>query len=288
MSKSNDKYNPNPSKPHVSTKCLDCGYSISIPMSVFKKNINGHFCSPDCYWTWKSKNLSGEASPYYKRTIMECSECKKELAVTDFEQERNNHHFCSRNCYSIFRSKFYVGDKSPMFGKKRPELIEPSRIRILQMLQNGIIKKESNIQKNVERFLKDLHIESEAEKTMGYYSIDHYLILLHLAIETMGDYWHANPQKYQLSNVNATQLKGIHRDKRKQTYISRHFGINILYLWERDILKRDIVCKMLLSLYVRNNGILKNYHSFNYSIVNKSLELNKDIINPLWVNNISQ
>ena len=38
------------------------------------------------------------------------------------------------------------------------------------------------------------------------------------------------------------------------------------------------MCKKLILEYINKNGILENYHSFNYVIDDGKLKLNKDII----------
>ena len=40
------------------------------------------------------------------------------------------------------------------------------------------------------------------------------------------------------------------------------------------------MCEALILEYIRKNGILKNYHSFNWNYENKTLSLNEDLIIP--------
>ena len=47
----------------------------------------------------------------------------------------------------------------------------------------------------------------------------------------------------------------------------------MLYLWENDILKNLDLCYALIELYIKNDGNLINYHSFNYSLYNNNLVL---------------
>ena len=54
----------------------------------------------------------------------------------------------------------------------------------------------------------------------------------------------------------------------------------ILNLWETDIQKEQDKCIALISMFVSNNGRLDNYHSFNYSYENYTLQLNENLIIP--------
>jgi hypothetical protein len=45
---------------------------------------------------------------------------------------------------------------------------------------------------------------------------------------------------------------------------------------------------MLINRYIENKGILNNYHSFNYSIIDGELMLNKNIISPYFSMSLSE
>ena len=99
----------------------------------------------------------------------------------------------------------------------------------------------------------------------------------------MGDYWHTNPQKYNKNGyaINECQLRGIKKDKQKSSYIYNKEGIKILYLWETQILKNPELCSALISEYIKNNGLLENFHSFNYHLSStNTVILNLNIIIP--------
>ena len=40
------------------------------------------------------------------------------------------------------------------------------------------------------------------------------------------------------------------------------------------------LCEKLIAKYIENNGVLKNYHSFNYHIENDELKINDILITP--------
>lgn len=285
MSEYNDRYNPNPSKEYIKTRCLECEYPLAVPESVYRKKIHGHFCHQFCYWKWKSKKLVGENNPHYSRIKVNCNNCMKEITITQFEQKRNRHNFCSPECYFEFRSKYYVGKNSYWHGKKRPQIANLSRERMLKMLKEGKVNKLTEPHKKVIKILEQLNITNETETQFGYYSVDNFLIDANLIIEVMGDYWHGNPLLYKFNELNNIQKKNTYRDKRKQTYIKVHKQIEILYLWECDINKRPELCKQLIKEYLKNNGVLKNYQSFNYCLTENGITLINTIIEPLWKTN---
>ena len=46
--------------------------------------------------------------------------------------------------------------------------------------------------------------------------------------------------------------------------LKKEYGIEILYLWEHDLMNNVDKCFRLVMEYIDNNGVLQNYHSFNY------------------------
>lgn len=66
----------------------------------------------------------------------------------------------------------------------------------------------------------------------------------------------------------------------KRAYIKKYIEIDILYLWEADLLTAPSLCEALIKLYISSGGKLKNYHSFNYSFRDENLILNQELIIP--------
>lgn len=101
-------------------------------------------------------------------------------------------------------------------------------------------------------------------------------------IEVMGDFWHANPKKYNISSLRDIQKKRIPKDKAKHTYISNQYHIEILYLWEDDLYNHPELCERLISHYIKSNGILSDYHSFNYYIDKDELCRSETTLHPYF------
>lgn len=127
----------------------------------------------------------------------------------------------------------------------------------------------SKQQKMINDLLDEMNIKYIGEYNCKYYLVDHYLSDYHLMIEVQGDFWHCSPLLSNKSNTSG--IKGnLTKDKRKHTYIKNKYGIEILYLWEKDINENFELCKKLIELYINNKGKLENYHSFNYELNNDS------------------
>lgn len=271
---------------YVNIKCDVCGEIFKISPSVYLKQDH-HFCSRECYNKFRNDHLKrGKDSPFYNRIIGTCSYCGKqiELIPSDLKTKNRygeNYNFCSRECYSNFRSLYYTGEKCPSTHR---EITDDLRNK---MRMSSAKRKRSEERLNtlpqviVNNLLDKNEINYTREYNIKYYSIDNYLNNSGLYIEVMGDYWHVNPMKYNLENkINSTQEKQLIKDKQKHSYIKNHFNREILYLWESDIKLHPDVCEALIKFYISQDGILQNYHSFNYSVVNNKLILNADIIIP--------
>lgn len=271
----------------IKTNCEYCGEEIEKFVSVYLKNKH-MFCSYDCYWKYKEEaEPKGDMHPSYNRIATSCTNCGKEIKIIPYKyNEKNqfgdNHNFCSQQCYWDYRRKYYIGERSSRIGSTvSKENLEKMMVGLAKWCK-GDKRLNSSIQLKVNGILDKNDIKYEREYLVKYYSIDNYLTESNLMIEVMGDYWHGSPLKYnsQMTNLNKTQKKDIQYDKQKHTYIKKYYGIEILYLWEKDVNENIELCERLILEYIKNNGILENYHSFNYHIDNGKLRLNNEIIVP--------
>lgn len=269
----------------IKVKCKNCGNDVFVTPSVYLKNEN-IYCSNECYWKHKSEIiLKGKDSPFYNRIDTVCTYCNKPISVTPYQYEEknmfgDNHNFCSKHCYWEYRSKYYVGDKHFKY-EMTPEIKEKIRTK-KNNSQKNINRLDTNIQLIVNSILDKNNIKYTREYITKYYAIDNYLDDYKLMIEVMGDYWHANPNKYNENKywINQKQYDGIHRDKIKHSFVKNQYNIEILYLWEQDILACPQLCEKLILKYIISKGILDNYHSFNYSLIDNEIKLNSKLTIP--------
>ncbi|MGD6876766.1 hypothetical protein [Bacillus infantis] len=272
------KINPNPKKDKA---CVNCDY-CSSPFKVHesrKKNNKWIFCSRECYAKFRSKNIFGDKVHNYQPIVVTCDSCFNEFKTSKWHIENKKNQFCSPECYYEYRSKNYSGENHNQYGtKKSPEQIEKMRITTANMIATGVFPQtNTSIQIKINKVLQKLNFKFEEEIQFKYYVLDFYDKENNLAIEIMGDYWHANPNKYNDYNtLHDIQKKDIKRDKSKRTYLKKYQDLNVLYLWESDITNNLETCVKLIELYVKSNGILDNYHSFNFILRDGSIQLNKN------------
>lgn len=271
----------------VKSNCEYCGKEIENTMSVYM-NTKNLYCNLDCYWRHKPQTVGhGKENATYKRIATKCTNCGKDIDIIPYNYNLkntygDNHNFCSQQCYWEYRSKYYVGEKS--VGANRiitDKQRERMRLTVLENCRKSS-RFDSKIQLSINNILDRHNIIYEREYIIGYYAVDNYLVDSGLIIEIMGDYWHTSPLKYndQRYMINEMQQKGLQHDKQKHTYIKKHNAVEILYLWENNIENNIEMCEALIFKYINSNGVLDNYHSFNWSWEENNLVLNNDIIIP--------
>lgn len=272
----------------IELSCFSCGEKLIRPIGHFYKERV--YCSFECRDKYKTDYLSGANSLWYKRIDTVCTNCQKEISVIPFEYNLRNeygdtHNFCSRECYCEYRSKYYVGEKHPMFGKpvseENKQRIREQNIRLIA--EGKMPQTMTKPHKAIYNLLVENKILCENEHSLQYHSIDIYLKDYNLMIEIMGDYWHGIPLKYQYDELNKQQLKSVKQDKSKHTYAKKYHNVEILYLWERDIKHRIELCHALIQTYIDNQGILDDYNSYNYDLINNGLILKEDVIQPYFI-----
>ncbi|MDO4975538.1 MAG: hypothetical protein Q4E61_04415 [Alphaproteobacteria bacterium] len=246
-------------------KCEICGEFFETSKKSTQK-----LCSNKCQNIWQTYQ-TGKLNKRNKRIDYNCDFCKKDIEILPCEQKLFSHHFCSNEC----RQKWYA----EVFSQNE-EWKNESQKRALKLLENQSVNTNTKPQIITNNLLDSLDISYINEKNFTYYSVDNYLPDYNLIIEVNGDYWHSSPLFYEYNSLNDVQKNRIPKDKAKHTYIKNNYGIEILYLWEYDLINNKDLCKKLIQLYIDNNGLLNNYHSFNYVLQDNELNLTTNIITP--------
>lgn len=246
-------------------KCEICEQLFHV-----SKCSSQRFCSVQCQAKWQSAQ-TGVLNPKYKKIEIDCEYCGKKYYQKLYKTKNGQHNFCSNEC----RQKWY----SEVFSQNE-DWKEESKRRAVRILENRQIDTNTKPQTIINDLLDDMEIAYVNEMGFKYYAVDNYLNDYDLIIEVMGDFWHCHPLKYAKENMRDIQKKRIPKDKAKHTYLKNNHNIEILYLWENDVYNNLDVCKSLINEYINNNGILANYHSFNYRIKDENLILNENIVIP--------
>lgn len=246
-------------------KCEICGELFHV-----SKKSEQRFCSVKCQNIWQTNQI-GILNPRFARKEIECEYCGKMYYVRNYKLKSSEHKFCSNECRRAWYSQVFSQDENWK---------EESKKRAVRILENRQLDTNTKPQQIINDMLCDMNVSYINEKGFKYYAVDNYLDNHNLIIEVMGDFWHCNPLKYDKNNIRDIQRKRIPKDKAKHTYFKNNYGIEILYLWEDDIYNNLDVCKLLINKYIDNDGVLENYHSFNYKLENNNLVLNDNIITP--------
>lgn len=244
--------------------CEICGLGFEV-----SKLSTQRFCSDKCQIQWQTTRTK-ELNPKFTSILVPCTYCGVQHYVKPYKFNVQENFFCSNDCRRSWYAEVY---------SQQEEWKEMSRQRILKQLQDGCFDTETTPQKIVNAILDELSVKYGREKSFEYYAVDNYLFDYDLIIEVQGDYWHANPLRHTASLTEA-QYRRINRDKAKHSYFQNQYDIEILYLWEYDLIHRRDLCVELIKKYIALNGVLHNYHSFNYYVEHDTLSLNQDVIVP--------
>ena len=249
--------------------CEMCGKTFQC-----SKISTQRFCSTRCQSQWQ-KTRKGKENPRYAHVECVCDYCGKSFMIAPYKLQLDQKHFCGAEC----RQNWYAEIFSQQDSWKEQSKIRGAKI----MSEKKIPTANTKPQIIINAILDDMNIAYINEQNYKYYSVDNYLSDYNLIIEVMGDFWHCSPIVFpDRAKLRETVVPNIRKDKAKHTYLSTYCGIEVLYLWETDIYKRPDVCKLLIQKYVDSAGRLKNYHSFNYSVVDEKLKLNDIIILPYF------
>ena len=225
----------------------------------------------------KPKNVKNN-NPKQSRVIVYCSECGKEIEVIPSKLKTQKRFYCSKECLRLGRQKFNSGENNPNYNNGKvwtKEMREEASKRAVKRLNErnfNFINTKPQIIINEVLDKKSISFENEYDCVL--YSIDNYLTDCNLMIEVQGNFFHCNPTM-NLSNSRKEEI--LKKDKTKHKYIKEVYDIEILYLWEKDIIEDIEKCEHIIVEYIKNNGILQNYHSYNYEIVNGTLQLKEEL-----------
>ena len=243
--------------------CEICGRDMYV-----RKSLSQRFCSDECQNAWQRSRVNFE-NPKFEGGALKCEWCGKEFIVGKYRLEHGS-KLCSNECRRAWFANVWSQSESWKDESKR---------RAASLLQHNSVITQTRPQVIANAILDELGITYVNEKPFVYYSVDNYLPEQNLIIEVMGDYWHCSPIRYK-EPKNDKQRHIISRDKAKHTFLRDRYGIEVLYLWESDLLNDAEKCKAIISEYVGQTGRLSNYHSFNYNYDDNILKLSRKIIAP--------
>lgn len=225
-------------------------------------------------------NLSPEERKWGDRIVVVCSSCNKKIKKLKSKADKSTKHFCDYECMGEWMSVNLKGKNNPNYknGETWTEKMrkDSAQRAVHRLVNSDFIFEETKPEKITRKILESLSVNFQTEYDCDYYLVDSYLIDYGLMIEVQGNFFHCNPT---MELKNNRESKIIRKDKAKNTYIKNHYGVNILYLWEKDLIESVDKCTRLIEKYIATNGKLKNYHSFNYKLSNnETLKLKNDLV----------
>lgn len=109
---------------------------------------------------------------------------------------------------------------------------EISKIKYLNAQANRMDKKKTWPEREFEDVLKEMNIEYETQKILKGKIFDYYIPSTNTLCEVDGDYYHGNPEKYEV--LSEMQKRSRKNDKWKNT-LANGMGYNIFRVWESEL-----------------------------------------------------
>lgn len=234
--------NPNPKKDKVILKCEVCSKEISTNEAK-SKSQKYFLCSRECYKIHRTNKYSGENIYNYQDVTVNCEMCNEPVKTSKWYVENKKHIFCTQECYwkhrKVFYKEFYYKDS---LNEAREETIPEKIIR--EWLEDSGIKFKQELP-----FLRK-------------YYVDFYLPNHKTIIEVYGDYWHVNPDVYDIDGDDSDKkpLNDYQKDLINSQYdVNREnelksYGYNFIVIWEKDLKSKNVknILKEL-SITISNN-----------------------------------
>jgi very-short-patch-repair endonuclease len=238
----------------INHDCKNCGKPTKISFSRNKLTVYT-FCSTKCQQYYKKQQIIS-LCPICEKGIIKkdkkkeyygtCgnNDCIKEHKRKRKENIKNNHWVNKKDSSEIQKQRIktrkindrklnrkYIPwnkDKTNIYSK---ETIEKIRKSTIKQLKEGKFKK-TKIEEKIESFLINQEINYTYSFILNQRQYDFYLKDYKILIEADGDYWHGNPNIYNI--LSERQLLKQADDKIKNR-IARENGFELLRFWESDI-----------------------------------------------------
>lgn len=194
-----------------------------------------------------SEKLSGENNPMYGKSIRDFM-TESDYNLWKHHVKESGYHSKSEDEQKEISKKISDGQKRCM--ESNPEYyhkIKSNAVKISLYSQERYSKSSPEI--IVENWLKSHNIDFDYSAIMGSKKIGcfQYDFIIHnkrILIEVNGDYWHGNPNFFNIDGtdgkrkLNDIQLKKIKKDKLKLEFAKNH-NFEVIYIWEEEINNND-------------------------------------------------
>lgn len=214
-------------------KCLMCDKDLT-----YQQKYCSLFCRGKGHCGENNVNYQNKAQEPYKEKLLIASR-KRGLAWS--EEERKAHSERMKGPSNKMRGNKHTKEYKENMSKLKKSQYENGEIQINRV-------KSSKAELALLQYLKEQNIAVIHQYQIDgiAFIYDFYFPELHLIVEYQGDYWHANPNKYDKGSVLKIQGKKElvpveqiwKRDRFKKT-LAEQKGYKVVYIWETDYKKHQ-------------------------------------------------
>ena len=136
--------------------------------------------------------------------------------------------------YLYKKSRMASKRAKKMICKLKKQAMNPEGVNVLKINAKKMSNKMTWPEREFKRLLKELKVNFEVQKIVGNKIFDFYIPHANLLVEIDGDYWHANPSKVKVENINKVQAKNMRNDTFKDA-LAAGMGFSIERVWENDL-----------------------------------------------------
>lgn len=241
----------------IEKECEWCHQKFEVTWKYRKQR----FCTKQCMYDWR-KDQNWE-----ELTCLECGHKFKNRKKYKGGTGKKK-MFCSQKCnrssnYKKDKLRNWIKDNNPMnnrksvkniaktklkrYGNKNYNNVEKMKKTIFEkygidvsFYRKGNGKRITSIQKNAYDYIKFKYKKALLEETLKdvLISVDIFIPDKNVVIETNGDYWHMNPNKYKESDYNKSThktAKATWEYDNNRRKILTEAGYKVVTLWEEDI-----------------------------------------------------
>lgn len=233
-------------------KCAcGCGAEVSFRGNSrgFQKYVNGHNSRVNNNFdinreehkkrsaeTQKKNWAEGKYEHYWDKLSKEEQDTRREEIIYKLKNDKERAKKISKALKGVPKSEEQMKQlqKARKEYWSKPENREKARERTTKRLVETNYTKTSKIEELVKNRLKKLKVDFKHQYVLGDKIFDFYLKEYNIVIEVDGDFYHANPNKYNLEELYPIQERNLINDKEKEKILLDN-DIKLFRIWESDI-----------------------------------------------------
>jgi len=258
----------------IELTCIECGEVFkTYPSKKHRK-----FCSKHCSANYNGRKRVGfKWSSEVKQKI---SESQKGRIVSNEHKQKVSDAITKKWNSNIYRIKMVgaANNRLPPTEETKSKISKSLKSKwdndpeFRKSHQKAILSGRGDCPNKPEKqtidVLNDMNVSFEFQYNVGPYITDFYIPNKNLIIEIFGDYWHANPAKYDANELisypggKRVKAKTIWtKDKIRIQYLN-DMGYDVEVIWERELFNiKEILRTPLIGdyIYEKRNRVVINF-----------------------------